>query len=111
MPRSYQHIKQYENEIIEMRQRGLTYNKIADNLGMSYEQIRGFFKKEVQEPMLKAGKVIHKKGRPCKNRDGGLPTSIQRLDKLAQMRHVLASYRIQTKTKLAPLEKRNQFVA
>lgn len=40
--------------------------------------------------MIEAGQVIHKKGRPCKS-DTGIPPSIQRLDKLAQMRYVMAS--------------------
>ena len=41
--------------------------------------------------MIESGQAIHKKGRPCKNQDGGLPPSIQNLDKLAQMRYVMAS--------------------
>ena len=40
--------------------------------------------------MLEAEKTVHKKGRPCKS-DNGIPPSIQRLDKLAQMRYVIAS--------------------
>lgn len=40
--------------------------------------------------MIEAGQVIHKKGRPCKS-DTGIPPSIQMLDKLAQMRYVMAS--------------------
>ena len=40
--------------------------------------------------MLEAGKTVHKKGRPCKS-DNGIPPSIQRLDKLAQRRYVIAS--------------------
>ena len=40
--------------------------------------------------MLEAGKTVHKKGRPCKS-DNGIPPSIQRLDKLAQMSYVIAS--------------------
>ena len=40
--------------------------------------------------MLEAGKTVHKKGRPCKS-DNGIPPSIQRLAKLAQMRYVIAS--------------------
>lgn len=91
MPRSYRHIKNYETEIINMRNNGLTYKAIGEQLGMSYEQIRGFFKRKFKkERMLEAGKAIHKKGRPCKS-DNGIPPSIQRLDKLAQMRYVIAS--------------------
>ena len=41
--------------------------------------------------MIDAGQALHKKGRPCKNSKDGVPSSIQRLDKLAQMRYVIAS--------------------
>lgn len=91
MPRSYRHVKNYESEIINMRNNGLTYKAIGKQLGMSYEQIRGFFKRKFkQERMIEAGKAVHKKGRPSKS-DNGIPPSIQRLDKLAQMRYVMAS--------------------
>ena len=39
---------------------------------------------------IKAGKAVHKKGRPSKS-DNGIPPSMQRLDKIAQMRYVMAS--------------------
>lgn len=39
---------------------------------------------------VKAGVVIRAKGRPYKS-DNGIPPSIQRLDKLSQMRYVMAS--------------------
>lgn len=38
--------------------------------------------------MIETGKAIRKKGRPSKS-DNGIPPSIQRLDKLAQMRYVM----------------------
>jgi hypothetical protein len=40
---------------------------------------------------MEAWQAIHRKGRPCKNQDGSLPPSIQQLDKLAQMRYVMAN--------------------
>ena len=76
MPRRYQHISNYENEILEMRKKGVTTRFIKRR----NRKIR----------MIKAGQAIHKKGRPRKS-DNGIPPSIQRLDKLAQMRYVMAS--------------------
>ena len=38
MPREYRHIKQYEKEIVELREAGLTYREIGEQLGI--EQIK-----------------------------------------------------------------------
>lgn len=90
MPRSYRHIKNYENEILEMKAKGLTHKAIGEKLGFSYEQVRGYFKRRYKKQrMIEAGEAIHRKGRPCSK--GDIPPSIQRLDKLAQMRYVMAS--------------------
>ena len=68
MPRSYRQISQYEKEIIESYNQGMTLRAIAEKLGFTHKQVQEF-------------KTRYNK------------------------------YRIQTKTKLTPLEKRNQFVA
>ncbi|MBR3835987.1 MAG: hypothetical protein IKJ69_04270 [Clostridia bacterium] len=38
MPREYRHIKQYENEILQLKSEGLTYREIGERLG--FEQIK-----------------------------------------------------------------------
>ena len=68
MPRSYRQISQYEKEIIELYNQGMTLRAIAEKLGFTHKQVQEF-------------KTRYNK------------------------------YRIQTKTKLTPLEKLNQFVA
>ena len=68
MPRSYRQISQYEKEIIESYNQGMTLRAIAEKLGFTHKQVQEF-------------KTRYNK------------------------------YRIQTKIKLTPLEKRNQFVA
>ncbi|MDD7357762.1 MAG: helix-turn-helix domain containing protein [Eubacterium coprostanoligenes] len=68
MPRSYRQISQYDKEIIELYNQGMTLRAIAEKLGFTHKQVQEF-------------KTRYNK------------------------------YRIQTKTKLTPLEKRNQFVA
>ena len=88
MPGKYRHIKQYEKEIKELREQGLTQREIGERFGLTREQIKEFFKRErKKERKIEA---IHKRGRPCKKEDE-LPPSIQKLDKLAQMRYVMAS--------------------
>ena len=68
MPRSYRQISQYDKEIIELYNQGMTLRAIAEKLGFTHKQVQEF-------------KTRYNK------------------------------YRIQTKIKLTPLEKRNQFVA
>ena len=92
MPRSYRHISDYEIEIIEKFNNGQSLKSIAEEYGFSYKQIRNFkYRYDSNQRKINAGQAIHKKGRPRKNTDGGLPPSVQRLDKLAQMGYVMAS--------------------
>lgn len=44
MPREYRHIKQYENELLDLRNQGLTYKEIADRMDFSKKQIQNFLK-------------------------------------------------------------------
>ena len=90
MPREYRHISEYETEIISMYSQGMTLREIAERLGFTHKQVQEFKSRyNRKQRMIEAGKAVHKKGRPSKSDDG--PPSIQRLDKLAQMRYVMAS--------------------
>ena len=61
-------------------------------MGFNEEQIKNFIRRyNRKQRKMEAGIAIHKKGKTCKNKDGSLPPSIQRLDKFAQMRYVIAS--------------------
>ena len=82
MPRSYQHISNYEKEILELKLQGLTRKETGAW------------------------------GRPQKNYE--IPEEM----KINELKYIISeyinfcnNYRIQIKTKLTPLEKRNQFVA
>jgi hypothetical protein len=91
MPRKYTHINDFEEIIVEKINEGQSLRTIGDTLGFTYKEMRGFKTRyNKKQRQIEAGKAIHKKGRPCKT-DGELPPSIQRLDKLAQMRYTLAS--------------------
>ena len=90
MAREYRHIQQYEKEILELKEKGYTLQKIGEKLGFTRKQVHNFITRyNKKQRRIKAGKAIKKKGRPCKN--GNIPPSIEKLDKLAQMRYVLAS--------------------
>ena len=90
MPREYRHIKQYEKEIVELREAGLTYREIGEQLGIEQIKIKQFFERQRKnEKKLSAGVVIKPKGRPRK--DGTeLPPSVQQLSKLTQLKYELA---------------------
>ena len=45
MPRNYRHIQQYEQEMIELKEKGWTVKAIGEKYGLSYEQAHGFFKR------------------------------------------------------------------
>ena len=91
MPRRYRHMQDYEKEIIELINQGNTLREIGNKLGFTHKQMRDFKTRyNKKQRKIEAGKTVHKKGRPCK-KDGELPPSIQKLDKLAQMRYVMAS--------------------
>ena len=65
MPRSYRHISNYENEILELKSQGFTVREIGAKLGFTKEQVHTRYNKK--QRMLEAGKAIHKKGRPPKD--------------------------------------------
>lgn len=91
MPRSYRHVKQYEKEILELSKQGLTQKEIGERFGMSAEQIKEFLRRHRRkERLIASGEGVKHKGRPCK-KEYEIPPSIQRLDKLTQMRYVMAS--------------------
>lgn len=91
MARSYRHISNYEKEILELRKQGKSRKEICELLGFSPKQLHNFITRyNKKQRMFEAGQEIHKKGRPSK-KDNEIPPSIQRLDKLAQMRYVIAS--------------------
>lgn len=68
MPRSYRHISQYENEIIELKRQGKTKREIGKQLGFSYEQVHNFISRyNEKQRKLEAGIALKAKGRPPKN--------------------------------------------
>ena len=84
MPREYRHIRQYEKEILELIEKGLTKREIGEKLGFSKEQIKGVLKRNRRnKEKLTCGIVPKKRGRPAKDR------VITEEDKLADLRYKL----------------------
>ena len=68
MSRSYQHISDYENEILELKSQGLTRREIGEKLGYTRNQIKNFIcRYNEKQRKIKAGIAIRAKGRPPKD--------------------------------------------
>lgn len=89
MGKSYRHISNYEKEILELREQGLSKREICEKLGFTKKQITNFITRyNRKQDKIKAGIEIKPKGRPRK--DGtGLPPSIEQLSKLTQLQYEL----------------------
>ena len=46
MARIYRHIQQYEREIPELKEKGMTQKEIAQQLGFTKEQVKEFFHRQ-----------------------------------------------------------------
>ena len=70
--RKYTHIKAMEQQIVTMREAGMTRQEIADELGLTKEQIKGWIKRYNRRGRKFLQERAHKaKGRPRK--DGNPP--------------------------------------
>ena len=68
MPRSYQHISNYENEILELKSKGLTLREIGAKLDFTEKQVHNFITRyNEKQRKIKAGVAIRAKGRPPKD--------------------------------------------
>lgn len=89
MPRSYAHISDYEKEILELKEQGLTLREIGKKFGFTYNQVHNFITRyNSKKRKLEAGIAIKPKGKPGK--DGtSLPPSVEQLSKLTQLQYEL----------------------
>lgn len=101
MPREYRHIKEYEKEILELKEKGLTHREIGEKFGLSKEQIKEFIKRyHRNERKIEAGIALKKKGRPGKD------SIVTEEDKLADLRYKLA----RKDAKIKQLEMENELM-
>lgn len=85
MPRGYRHIKEYEKEILELKEQGKTLREIGERLGFSLKQVHNFISRyNEQQRKIAAGVIIKKQGRPAKD------SVVTEEDKLADLRYKLA---------------------
>ena len=85
MSRGYQHIQEYEKEIMGLRSQGKTRREICEKFGFSMSQIKNFINRyNRRQDKIAAGIAIKKKGRPAKD------SVVTEEDKLADLRYKLA---------------------
>ncbi len=71
--------------------KGLTVREIGDKFGLTKEQTHAFFKRyNKKQRKITEGKPVKMRDIPS-NYQGEFPPSIQKLDKLSQMRYVMSN--------------------
>ena len=101
MSRNYRHIQQYEKEILELKEKGLTRKEIGKRLGFTPEQIHEFTKRyNRKQRQLEAGITPKKKGRPSKEYVVNEETTI------TELRYILA----RKEAKIKSLEMENELM-
>ena len=101
MARSYRHIQQYEKEILELKEQGLTRKEIGERLGFSKDQIHGFIKRRNEKQRkIAAGIALRKKGRPPKD------DKYTEADKINELKYIIA----RKDAKIKALEMENELM-
>jgi len=84
MPRNYRHIQEYEEEILRLRNEGLTRREICERFGFTKKQLMDFITRyNKKQRKIAAGIAIKKKGRPPKD------YQVSEEDKAAQLRYII----------------------
>ena len=93
MPRSYQHISDYEKEILELKTKGMTLREIGKKYGFTYEQMHNFISRyNAKQRKLDAGIALRRKGRPPKD------YAVSKEDKIAKLKYIIARKDAKIKT-------------
>ena len=101
MARSYRHIQQYEKEILELKEQGLTQKQIGERLGFTQKQVKNFFHRyNEKQRKVAAGVALRKKGRPSKD------DKYTETDKVNELKYIIA----RKDAKIKALEMENELM-
>jgi transposase len=101
MARSYKHIQQYEKEILELKEQGLTQKQIGERLGFTKKQVKEFFHRyNEKQRKIAAGVALRKKGRPSKD------DKYTETDKINELKYIIA----RKDAKIKALEMENELM-
>ena len=101
MARSYRHIQQYEKEILELKEQGLTHKQIGVRLGFTKKQVKNFFHRyNEKQRKVAAGVALRKKGRQSKD------DKYTETDKVNELKYIIA----RKNAKIKALEMENELM-
>ena len=101
MPRSYRHMQDYEKEIMELREQGLTGRQIQEKFGFSKKQYKNFITRyNRRQDKIAAGIALKRKGRPPND------FIVSEQDKVAELKYILA----RKDAKIKSLEMENELM-
>ena len=101
MPREYRHIQQYEKEILELKNKGLTQREIAEQLGFNQSQVKEFLHRyNRKQRKIAAGNALKRKGRPPKD------YKVTEQDKVNELKYIIA----RKDAKIKSLEMENELM-
>ena len=101
MPKEYRHMQEYEREIIELYEKGLTLREIGGKFGFTYKQMREFKTRyNRKQKKLAAGIALKRKGRPPKD------YVVSEQDKVSELKYILA----RKEAKIKSLEMENELM-
>ena len=101
MLRSYRHMQDYEKEIMELREQGLTGRQIQEKFGFSKKQYKNFITRyNRRQDKIAAGIALKRKGRPPKE------YIVSEQDKVAELKYILA----RKDAKIKSLEMENELM-
>lgn len=101
MPRSYRKIQQYEKEILELKEEGLSNREICKRFGFEMKQLKNFINRyNTNQRKLAAGIALKKKGRSAKN------CVVTNQDKVAELKYALT----RKDAKIKQLEMENELM-
>ena len=101
MPRSYRHMKEYEKEILELKDQGYTKREIGETLGFTKEQIHNFISRHnMNQRRLAAGIALKRNGRPPKD------IVVSEQNKVTELNYILA----RKEAKIKSLEMENELM-
>ena len=101
MGKNYTYMQQYEQGIIELREKGKTRKEICEIYGFTLKQLENFITRyNKKQRKLASGVVVHRKGRPPK--DDKYPQT----DTLNELRYIIA----RKEAKIKQLEMENELM-
>ena len=101
MSRSYRHIQEYEQEILKLKEEGMTLREIGKKFDFTYDQIHNFISRyNIRQRKLQAGIALKRKGRPPKE------YVVNKQDKIAELRYILT----RKDAKIKSLEMENELL-